>query len=203
MNIIDRLFDINWDKYLSSFVGWLFAGVDDVKRKNKVRAILNALYINSIATFLFVIYVKLEALDPNNHITILLFAFWVGLAGLMVFGFGDLRKPAYQRPLPKIFPDISISAYPKYGEYVYLIQDASASLYFKIGKTTNLHRRLKRFEVILPFKIHVVHIISCRNCSQTETRLHRKYAMNRVSGEWFQLTDADVLEIMSMKEDFS
>lgn len=84
------------------------------------------------------------------------------------------------------------------GDYVYVIKDASASGYYKIGRTNNPSRRIGRFEVILPFTIHIMVIFQCTDAPLLEKALHLKYANKRVSGEWFKLSGFDVLELVEM-----
>lgn len=99
-----------------------------------------------------------------------------------------------------IFPSIPaaiVHSYP-YGQYCYLIQDASVTRFFKIGRTNNPGHRMTDFGVLLPFKISIVHIIPCQDSHALESQLHQKYRNRRVRGEWFALTNEDVSEILAM-----
>lgn len=77
---------------------------------------------------------------------------------------------------------------------VYILQEDYSNRY-KIGKTTNIGRRLDDFVVSLPFKIKLVHVIENDNIDLLETYLHRYFRKKRVNGEWFELTDEDILWI--------
>lgn len=84
------------------------------------------------------------------------------------------------------------------GQYVYLIQDTSITGYFKIGKTNHPSRRMNEFGVKLPMDLVIVHIIPCENMSQLESRLHNRFALKRVRGEWFSLSSEDIDYIKSL-----
>ena len=83
-------------------------------------------------------------------------------------------------------------------EYVYLLQDVEVSGLYKIGRTTRPEKRIvDEFGVQLPFKIEVLRMIPTYNAAKLERELHRKYAHRRTNGEWFDLQDNEVLEILS------
>ena len=90
----------------------------------------------------------------------------------------------------------------KQGNYVYVIKDASASGYYKIGKTHLPSQRLVRFSVILPFRIEIMTIIPCEDMSELEAYLHRTYSKYRVNGEWFNLSHIALFDILSMDSNF-
>jgi len=81
------------------------------------------------------------------------------------------------------------------GEYVYIVQDIDVTRYCKIGHTNDLYRRLGRFEVTLPFRIHCIHVIRCEDRRVAEGILHRRLYKQHVSGEWFRLSDADIEQL--------
>lgn len=74
--------------------------------------------------------------------------------------------------------------------YVYLIRNDHGL--YKIGKTKQLERRLKRFDVKLPFEIETIVIIQTAYPDQEEKDWHTRFADKRIDGEWFSLDDADV-----------
>ena len=82
--------------------------------------------------------------------------------------------------------------------YVYLLKDLEHASAYKIGKTNNPHRRFKNFDTIWPFDYEVVHIIKSYNPYELEAGLHRKYADKRIRGEWFELDDDEIDEIMQL-----
>jgi len=85
------------------------------------------------------------------------------------------------------------SLYPNTGQYIYLIQGSNG--YYKIGKTTQPRKRLRKLSVVLPFDINVLHLIPTNDMSFVEKHLHEKYQHKRVRGEWFALSIDDVKEI--------
>jgi hypothetical protein len=85
---------------------------------------------------------------------------------------------------------------PKTSGYVYLIQ--SPTKYFKIGRTKDPDDRIRTFEVKLPFEVEYVCLIKAFDMYRLEKELHEKYDNKRSNGEWFELTEADVMEIKEM-----
>lgn len=82
---------------------------------------------------------------------------------------------------------------------VYIIQIKGTS-FFKIGVTKGLaEHRLKYFQTYYPFELNVVHVINCDNAYRLEWSLHQKYNIKRVRGEWFDLSDQDIIEIKNIK----
>jgi len=92
-------------------------------------------------------------------------------------GFANNKKPGGYKEIPG---------------FVYVIQSEFG---YKIGKTVNLKSRTRLFEVKLPFKIELVHYAWFDNYSKAEREFHDMYAEKRLEGEWFSLTDTDLLEI--------
>jgi hypothetical protein len=85
------------------------------------------------------------------------------------------------------------------GQYVYILQDISMTGYFKIGKTTNPHNRIDRFDVKLPFDVGVVALLRVNDCSKEESRLHKIHAKDRKNGEWFELGKGALLGLLASK----
>lgn len=78
------------------------------------------------------------------------------------------------------------------GGYVYLIKSAYG---YKIGKTKNMKQRTQLFGVKLPFPIEIAGYGWFDDYSAAETEYHRRYAQKRLDGEWFKLSESDVLTI--------
>jgi len=78
--------------------------------------------------------------------------------------------------------------------YVYLVHMEGTSFY-KIGKSTNVESRIKKIATFLPLEIEVVYSFAVDDMAQVEKELHSLYAAKQVRGEWYDLTDAEVLEI--------
>lgn len=74
--------------------------------------------------------------------------------------------------------------------YVYLIRNEGGL--YKIGKSKQIERRIKRFDVKLPFEVEAVVLIETFDPAAEEKLWHTRFANKRVSGEWFALDDADV-----------
>lgn len=70
-------------------------------------------------------------------------------------------------------------------KYTYI---AKCQNLYKIGKTNNVQKRLKTFQIGNPF-IEIVRII---DGGHYEARLHKIYKHKRVSGEWFNITENEV-----------
>lgn len=88
------------------------------------------------------------------------------------------------------------------GNYVYVIKDASASGYYKIGKTHLPSQRLVRFAVTLPFRIEIISIIPCEDMSELEAWLHQTFSKYRVDGEWFDLSHGSLYLLLQMDSNF-
>ena len=84
--------------------------------------------------------------------------------------------------------------------WVYLIKSDTG--HYKIGQTSNLHDRLRTFEVKLPFEITPIHAFFCHyDRLFCEKWLHEKFAAKRIRGEWFSLTNDDVEFIKSIQQE--
>lgn len=75
--------------------------------------------------------------------------------------------------------------------YVYLIKHGDK---YKIGRTINLKNRLKNHKNS-NLDIEFIHSIKTDNCIKLENELHKKYAKNRIDGEWYSLNEDDILYI--------
>lgn len=82
--------------------------------------------------------------------------------------------------------------------YVYLLKDVEISQRYKIGYTRNPSQRLKRFDVVLPFKTKLISLIKAQNARLLENWLHKRFASSRREGEWFDLSDDDVANLQNL-----
>ena len=80
--------------------------------------------------------------------------------------------------------------------FVYLLKSPSG--FYKIGRTKSPEDRLRTFSVKLPFEVEFEHITECQDMYYLEKTLHKRFADNRVNGEWFDLTADDVAYIKSI-----
>lgn len=71
----------------------------------------------------------------------------------------------------------------------YLLLDIYTK-YTKIGKSININKRIKYFKTINP-SIQLVTIID----NDIELKLHYEYEHKRIIGEWFNLTENDIINI--------
>lgn len=81
---------------------------------------------------------------------------------------------------------------------VYLL---NSGIYYKIGKTKNLHARMEALAVgvIAPFDIKLIHHFISDDYSGDEKRLHDRFLEKRTDGEWFVLSEKDVEYICSIR----
>jgi AraC-like DNA-binding protein len=75
--------------------------------------------------------------------------------------------------------------------YVYIYGGEGS---YKIGRTTNIQRRLKELPP-LPFRAELIHTIETDDAAMLETHLHRRFKAQRLNGEWFRLSDDDLTAI--------
>lgn len=117
-----------------------------------------------------------------------------GLADIFAERFPDLDQFAFssRKPTVGVSRRLPNAATPG---FVYLLRSAYG---FKIGKTVSMKSRTKLFEVKLPFKFSVEHFAHFENYSQAERDLHDRFRLQRLEGEWFDLTPADIVHIRSV-----
>jgi hypothetical protein len=80
--------------------------------------------------------------------------------------------------------------------FVYLLK----SLYgYKIGKSRQIHNRVRFFYLKLPFDFTVENFILTSNCDKLELDLHDFFKVKNLNGEWFDLNNKDVLFFNQVK----
>lgn len=82
--------------------------------------------------------------------------------------------------------------------YVYLVKALHDDTLFKIGRTNSPEKRMRTFEVKLPFAIECECLIPTDDMYKLEGELHRKFKPQRLDGEFFRLTSEDVQYIKSL-----
>jgi hypothetical protein len=89
------------------------------------------------------------------------------------------------------------AAHPKPG-WVYFLKGEHG--YCKIGRTSDLNRRIGELRIQLPFRVELFHSIATPNPIEIERHFHDLFASKRANGEWFRLTEEDFAEIVEHAE---
>jgi len=80
--------------------------------------------------------------------------------------------------------------------YVYLL-NASNTNHYKIGVTKkDVNKRVKQLQTGNANEIIVINQYESDNYNKLEGWMHRKFSSRRVEGEWFELSDDDVLSFI-------
>lgn len=70
-------------------------------------------------------------------------------------------------------------------------------IYYKIGHTKgNIYARVRELQVGNPSKIEIVFTLATPKYKEWEERLHEFYKEQRISGEWFALTEEHLSEVI-------
>lgn len=84
--------------------------------------------------------------------------------------------------------------------FVYLVYSQYG---YKIGMSTNLDNRRKRFDVKLPFPVEMKYYVKSDNYKAIEKELHTLLDDYRLNGEWFNLNITAVKKILTFCADNS
>ena len=79
--------------------------------------------------------------------------------------------------------------------FVYLIKCGE---FYKIGKTTNLEKRIKQLTTGNPYPLILVNSIYSLDIDSLEKSFHSYYRQKRIIGEWFKLNFEEVLEFTNV-----
>jgi predicted GIY-YIG superfamily endonuclease len=82
---------------------------------------------------------------------------------------------------------------------VYVIRSGQTNLY-KIGRTTDIKRRLKQLQTMNSNNLSIWKLIYCHDAIAMETSLHQKFKPFRKQGEWFSLNENCLKEIERIAE---
>lgn len=85
--------------------------------------------------------------------------------------------------------------------YVYLIKDTATGA-VKIGISGDVGKRLASLQTASPNKLILLHVISVEDARALELDLHAVYASKRRSGEWFDLGDDEIAQIMAIRSSY-
>ena len=80
-------------------------------------------------------------------------------------------------------------------EYIYVIK---SSIYYKIGKTTNIKQRMRALQYANPIKIELKIIQEISHCITRERDIHDRFDSKRIRGEWFRLTKKDIKDLQRL-----
>ena len=130
-----------------------------------------------------------------------LYLFWGAISSLRVIdenrrlkglieGVSDIFQDAYQYQVRR-----GLASRGK--GYVYLLKDLDVTGYCKIGRTNDPIRRIGHFDTMLPFRTDVLAVIETSDCVELEAALHYQYADKRIRGEWFDLDEGEIAEIVN------
>ena len=85
-----------------------------------------------------------------------------------------------------------ISKNKKVNQFIYIIKDND---YYKIGYTTNYKKRIKAYKTHNA-NINTVCLVETEKAFELEAYLHDMYKDKNIRGEWFDLTEKDVITSM-------
>ena len=77
-------------------------------------------------------------------------------------------------------------------DYLYIIESNAG---FKVGYTTNIESRIKNYKTYLS-DFDVVFVHNGDDCFEIESYMHEYFRSKKISGEWFELSDSDLVYIV-------
>lgn len=81
--------------------------------------------------------------------------------------------------------------------FIYLLSSDSGQ--YKIGMTKNIKQRINQLKISVPFKIELIHSFPADNAREAEGILHKMFASQRMTGEWFSLDIIDIGRLAKVK----
>ena len=82
---------------------------------------------------------------------------------------------------------------------VYVIESSGA---YKIGMTTNFANRLNTIKVANPNEVNVVYKVESGDPKSMESYLHKMFQDEKIKGEWFSLSNEDIVRIKELDAGF-
>jgi len=80
--------------------------------------------------------------------------------------------------------------------YIYVVRSGVSNLY-KIGRTTNLKKRLQTLQTSCAVSLNVVKTLFCSDAIALEKAAHTKFAHYRKTGEWFALNNEQLNQLLT------
>ncbi len=74
--------------------------------------------------------------------------------------------------------------------------------FYKIGRTNNIKRRIKELESLNPFDVELILYQKKLYSKTVEAFLHAEFRDKNIKGEWFKLSELDLMLIKSKLEQF-
>lgn len=65
----------------------------------------------------------------------------------------------------------------------------------KIGRAHNINSRMAQLQTGNPYQLYLIASCLSQDAVGLELSLHQQYAENRVQGEWFELTQGDIMAV--------
>jgi hypothetical protein len=78
---------------------------------------------------------------------------------------------------------------------VYIIE---CNGFYKIGKATNINKRLSSLQVSSPYELRLVAIKTCENIGVVEKIIHKAYRTTKVRGEWYALNITSLSSLINI-----
>ena len=83
--------------------------------------------------------------------------------------------------------------------YVYVVQEVDYSKKFKIGRADNTSDWLYKLGAKIPGRLEPILVIPADDTSALERKLRNLYASPRTDGNWFELTESQVIELRQLQ----
>jgi len=105
--------------------------------------------------------------------------------------------PGWERYVGKR-PEYSEEASLNCAGYIYVVRASTGE--YKIGRSGDVSARLQSLITSAPCALELVHKIPADDCRSAEKMLHAKYFEKKLRGEWYRLDQADLADLLSMRE---
>ncbi len=116
---------------------------------------------------------------------------------LQTYGTGNGVRVRVDSLKPWLPPDPGSEQEPKPAGFIYLVR---LGLYHKIGFAKNVQARMSALNSGHPEEISLVHSFPTNDMRRAESLLHKRFAVQRIRGEWFDLSSDDIQEVVVYKD---